>query len=59
MDYLYFYGYICAYMGAFSYYVLGTWNKISVKRTLNIIFIPQKGIKCAIFVKKVEKIGPK
>ena len=46
-------------MGVYSYYVLGTWNKVSVKRTLNIIFFAQKGMKCAIFVKKVEKIGPK
>jgi hypothetical protein len=46
-------------MGVYSYYVLGTWDKVSVKRTLNLIFFAQKGIKCAIFVKKVEKIGPK
>ena len=43
----------------FPYSVLCAWYKVSVKHTLNLIFIAQKGIKCAIFVKKVEKIGPK
>jgi hypothetical protein len=32
---------------------------VGVLRTLNLIFIAQKYMKCAIFVKKVEKIGPK
>lgn len=45
-------------MGVYSYYVLGIWDKVSVKDTLNLIFFAQKGVKCAIFVKKVEKIGP-
>ena len=57
--YPYLCAYIRAYMGAFTYSVLCAWYKVSVKHTLNLIFFAQKGIKCAIFVKKVEKIGPK
>lgn len=59
MDYPYFYGYMRVCMCTFTYSVLCAWYKVSVKHTLNLIFFAQKGIKCAIFVKKVEKIGPK